>query len=107
MTLASAELKRKTGDGTKTAAAGPLSAEERRKMHGYWRAANYLSVGQIRFILSAGHASTLLYSLRRDPRRVEAAASGVVPSHWHPAPLVGGAPRHPAYEDVDCGVPAK
>ena len=26
---------------------GPLSAEEIRKMHAYWRAANYLSVGQI------------------------------------------------------------
>src|ERR1700675_4079090 len=25
----------------------PLSAEELRKMHAYWRAANYLSVGQI------------------------------------------------------------
>ncbi len=26
---------------------GPLSAEELRKMNAYWRAANYLSVGQI------------------------------------------------------------
>ena len=26
---------------------GPLSAEELRTMHAYWRAANYLSVGQI------------------------------------------------------------
>ena len=26
---------------------GPLSAEELRKIHAYWRAANYLSVGQI------------------------------------------------------------
>jgi xylulose-5-phosphate/fructose-6-phosphate phosphoketolase len=25
----------------------PLSSEELRKMHAYWRAANYLSVGQI------------------------------------------------------------
>ena len=25
----------------------PLSADELRKMHAYWRAANYLSVGQI------------------------------------------------------------
>jgi len=25
----------------------PLSEEELRKMHAYWRAANYLSVGQI------------------------------------------------------------
>src|SRR5213083_720615 len=47
MTPASTEVKRKTGDGSKAAAAGPLSAEELRKMHAYWRAANYLSVGQI------------------------------------------------------------
>ncbi len=30
-----------------TNVAGPLSAELLQKMHGYWRAANYLSVGQI------------------------------------------------------------
>ncbi len=30
-----------------TAAAGPLSAEEVRRLDAYWRAANYLSVGQI------------------------------------------------------------
>src|SRR4249919_2483701 len=30
-----------------TAAAGPLSADELRKMDAYWRASNYLSVGQI------------------------------------------------------------
>src|SRR5580698_6280328 len=30
-----------------TNAAGPLSAELLQKMHAYWRAANYLSVGQI------------------------------------------------------------
>lgn len=28
-------------------ASEPLSAEELRKMHAYWRAANYLSLGQI------------------------------------------------------------
>jgi xylulose-5-phosphate/fructose-6-phosphate phosphoketolase len=32
---------------SKTAAAGPLSAEELRTMDAYWRASNYLSVGQI------------------------------------------------------------
>src|SRR5436305_275910 len=47
MTLASTEVKRKTGNGSKTAATGPLAAEELRKLHAYWRAANYLSVGQI------------------------------------------------------------
>src|SRR5438874_5997455 len=32
---------------TATPAAGPLKADELRKMAAYWRAANYLSVGQI------------------------------------------------------------
>ncbi|HTR35623.1 MAG TPA: phosphoketolase family protein, partial [Bryobacteraceae bacterium] len=32
---------------TAASASGPLSAEELRKIHAYWRAANYLSVGQI------------------------------------------------------------
>src|SRR5262252_6164343 len=40
-------VKRKTDNVAQAAAAGPLSAEELRKMHAYWRAANYLSVGQI------------------------------------------------------------
>src|SRR5213082_2910237 len=47
MTPASTDVKRKTGDGSKAAAAGPLSADELRKMDAYWRASNYLSVGQI------------------------------------------------------------
>jgi xylulose-5-phosphate/fructose-6-phosphate phosphoketolase len=47
MTTAATEVRRKTGDVSKAAAAGPLSAEELRKMHAYWWAANYLSVGQI------------------------------------------------------------
>src|SRR6202162_5632660 len=38
-----AEVPERPGD----AAADPLSAEELRTMHAYWRAANYLSVGQI------------------------------------------------------------
>ena len=46
MTATIIETKRTTDDGMATAA-GPLSAEELRKMHAYWRAANYLSVGQI------------------------------------------------------------
>ena len=47
MTPTTTEAKRKTADVSKVTAAGPLSAEELRKMHAYWRAANYLSVGQI------------------------------------------------------------
>src|SRR5437588_374478 len=46
-TTAIADVKRKTGDGSKAAAAGPLAPEELRKMEAYWRASNYLSVGQI------------------------------------------------------------
>jgi xylulose-5-phosphate/fructose-6-phosphate phosphoketolase len=41
------EAKRKSETASKPTAAGLLSAEELRKMHAYWRAANYLSVGQI------------------------------------------------------------
>src|SRR5262245_17515080 len=46
MKTASADVKRKTVEGYK-AEVGPLSAEELRKMDAYWRASNYLSVGQI------------------------------------------------------------
>ena len=47
MTAITTDVKKRTGAGNKAAAAAPLSAEELRKMHAYWRAANYLSVGQI------------------------------------------------------------
>jgi xylulose-5-phosphate/fructose-6-phosphate phosphoketolase len=48
MTPASTDVRRKTGTGSKAAAmTGPLSVDELRQMHAYWRAANYLSVGQI------------------------------------------------------------
>src|SRR5215468_5035594 len=47
MLATSTAVKRRTDDGVQAALAGPLSAEELRKMHAYWRAANYLSVGQI------------------------------------------------------------
>src|SRR5256885_8100478 len=36
-----------TGSAKALASKPPLSGEELRKMHAYWRAANYLSVGQI------------------------------------------------------------
>src|ERR1700724_1372664 len=41
------DVKRKTGEGMKVMTADPLSAEELRKLDAYWRASNYLSVGQI------------------------------------------------------------
>src|ERR1700741_1306263 len=48
MTPATTDAKRKTGDGRKAAAAAAaLSADELRKMDAYWRALNYLAVGQI------------------------------------------------------------
>src|SRR5580700_3466077 len=47
MPATTTETKRKTGDGAKATAAGPLSPDLLRKMDAYWRAANYLSVGQI------------------------------------------------------------
>src|SRR5262249_33572441 len=46
MTPTTTDVKRKTEDVSK-AAAGPLSAEELRKMDAYWRASNYISLGQI------------------------------------------------------------
>ena len=45
MTTTTTDLKRKPGDGK--AAGGPLAVDELRKMDAYWRASNYLSVGQI------------------------------------------------------------
>ncbi|HLN28831.1 MAG TPA: phosphoketolase, partial [Gemmataceae bacterium] len=47
MATTSTAVKRKIEDGVQAAAAGPLSTEELCQMHAYWRAANYLSVGQI------------------------------------------------------------
>ena len=47
MTLATTDVKRKTGDGYQAGEAGPLSPDELRKMDAYWRASNYLSIGQI------------------------------------------------------------
>jgi xylulose-5-phosphate/fructose-6-phosphate phosphoketolase len=46
MTTATAPIKRQTAVSS-TAPEGPLSVDELRNMHAYWRAANYLSVGQI------------------------------------------------------------
>src|SRR5271169_4219096 len=47
MASATTEVKRKAGGVSRGETKGPLSAEELRKMHAYWRASNYLSVGQI------------------------------------------------------------
>src|SRR5579884_2981561 len=47
MTPLSTDVKPQTADGSMTAAVVPLSEEELRKLNAYWRALNYLSVGQI------------------------------------------------------------
>ena len=67
--------------GTKTSAAagtlaGPLSADQLRKMDAYWRAANYLSVGQI-----------YLYDnpLLREPLRLEHVKPRLL-GHWGTTP---------------------
>src|SRR5947199_951924 len=46
MTPASTDVKR-TKESSKPATKGPLAAEELRKLDAYWRALNYISVGQI------------------------------------------------------------
>jgi xylulose-5-phosphate/fructose-6-phosphate phosphoketolase len=47
MALTTIETKRKSEADSNAMTSDPLSAEEIRKIHAYWRAANYLSVGQI------------------------------------------------------------
>src|SRR5262245_60415228 len=47
MPTAPTAVKRKTAEGGKPAVAGVLSPEELRHLDGYWRALNYLAVGQI------------------------------------------------------------
>ena len=42
MTTAIIDAKPKNRDAVMATMTGPLSAEELRKMHAYWRAANYL-----------------------------------------------------------------
>ena len=47
MATVATESKRRTKANSGNSTASPLSSEELRKMHAYWRATNYLSVGQI------------------------------------------------------------
>src|SRR5580704_14551741 len=54
----------------------PLSPEELRKVHAYWRAANYLSVGQIYLL-----ANPLL----REPLRIEHVKPRLL-GHWGTTP---------------------
>jgi len=62
--------------GNPTITAAPLSAEELRKMNDYWRAANYLSVGQIYL-----YANPLL----REPLKLEHVKPRLL-GHWGTTP---------------------
>src|SRR4051812_44119594 len=76
MTPTTPDVKRKTADGQKSAAAGPLAAEELRKLDAYWRALNSLSVGQI---------SLLDTPLLREPLRREHIKPRLL-GHWGTSP---------------------
>ena len=64
------------GDATLSHSPGPLSDEEMRLLHAYWRAANYLSVGQIYLL-----ANPLL----REPLRLEHTKPRLL-GHWGTTP---------------------
>ena len=59
-----------------TDSAGPLSAEELQALHAYWRAANYLSVGQIYLLDNP---------LLREPLRIEHVKPRLL-GHWGTTP---------------------
>jgi xylulose-5-phosphate/fructose-6-phosphate phosphoketolase len=65
-----------TGSATPSDFPGPLSSEELRKMHAYWRAANYLSVGQIYLLHNP---------LLREPLRLENIKPRLL-GHWGTTP---------------------
>src|ERR1700758_4727672 len=76
MKTASVDVKRKTGAGYRTDVARPLSGDERRRMDAYWRASNYLSVGQI---------SLLDNPLPREPLKREHIKPRLL-GHWGTSP---------------------
>src|SRR5437763_799735 len=75
------DVKRKTADDGKAVAAGPLSADELRAMDAYWRAANYLSVGQIYLLDNP---------LLKEPLKREHVKPRLL-GHWGPSPPAGTA----------------
>jgi xylulose-5-phosphate/fructose-6-phosphate phosphoketolase len=62
--------------GTSETTGGPLAADELRRMHAYWRAANYLSVGQIYLLDNP---------LLREPLRLEHVKPRLL-GHWGTTP---------------------
>jgi xylulose-5-phosphate/fructose-6-phosphate phosphoketolase len=65
-----------TGSAIPVEAKNPLSSEELRKMHAYWRAANYLSVGQIYLLKNP---------LLREPLKLEHIKPRLL-GHWGTTP---------------------
>src|ERR1700676_4583655 len=65
-----------TGSAKPCESERPLSSEELRKMHAYWRAANYLSVGQIYLLKNP---------LLREPLKLEHIKSRLL-GHWGTTP---------------------
>src|SRR5712675_2380147 len=76
MKTTTADVKRKTGDGYKMATGTPLSPDELRKTDAYWRASNYLSVGQIYLLDNA---------LLREPLKREHIKPRLL-GHWGTSP---------------------
>src|SRR5712675_489991 len=76
MKTTTADVKRKTGDGYKMATGTPLSPDELRKTDAYWRASNYLSVGQIYLLDNA---------LLREPLKREEIKPRLL-GHWGTSP---------------------
>ncbi|MBI4657355.1 MAG: phosphoketolase family protein [Verrucomicrobia bacterium] len=68
--------KAKLSKGAQSAVTGPLSPDELRKMNAYWRAANYLSVGQIYLLDNA---------LLKEPIRIEHVKPRLL-GHWGTTP---------------------
>src|SRR5947207_14656360 len=66
----------KTVSGRSHSIAGPLSGDELRRIHAYWRAANYLSIGQIYLLDNP---------LLREPLRLEHVKPRLL-GHWGTTP---------------------
>lgn len=83
MSASSTDAKRRAKSDGKVGANGPLATEELRLMDAYWRASNYLSVGQI-----------YLYDnpLLREPLQREHIKPRLL-GHWGTSPRVEHAVR--------------
>jgi phosphoketolase len=90
MTPASSDVQLTSVDVTKHAAKGPLSAEELRRLDAYWRASNYLSVGQIYLLDNP---------LLKEPQKREHIKPRLL-GHWGTSPGLNDLDRFHLVEDV-------